>query len=364
RISDEVMFLNEYIPNDIEIDVTGTSAGFDIFCEGNSQINEASRVITTEELEICRANNVEPVALQVGTDAIAIVVNENNDFATDMTAGEIALLFGGAVNWSEIRPEWPNETIVRFIPGTDSGTFDYFVEEIYDGDDSDLVGVDATRISSDELVTSEDDNQLVRGVSDNEFAVGFFGYSYFAENEDRLNAIAINGITPTIETVDDGTYLLGRPLFLYVNQTVLQDEAHVAMFINYYLQTAPQLLDDLGFFATGEDAINTARTAYLDAIDTSVATGDDGLVSLPAVSIRDVSGNISITGSSTVFPLTDQIASNYEDEGYLPVLEVERGVDDTIAVPHTPGISIEIGDRLPFPTGEKFTQRHPIPNFN
>ncbi|MEO1644210.1 MAG: phosphate ABC transporter permease subunit PstC [Chloroflexota bacterium] len=353
RISDEVMFLNEYIPNDIEIDVTGTSAGFDIFCEGNSQINEASRVITTEELEICRANNVEPVALQVGTDAIAIVVNENNDFATDMTAGEIALLFGGAVNWSEIRPEWPNETIVRFIPGTDSGTFDYFVEEIYDGDDSDLVGVDATRISSDELVTSEDDNQLVRGVSDNEFAVGFFGYSYFAENEDRLNAIAINGITPTIETVDDGTYLLGRPLFLYVNQTVLQDEAHVAMFINYYLQTAPQLLDDLGFFATGEDAINTARTAYLDAIDTSVATGDDGLVSLPAVSIRDVSGNISITGSSTVFPLTDQIASNYEDEGYLPVLEVERGVDDTIAVPHTPGISIEIGDRVTL--GEFFT---------
>lgn len=353
RISEEVMFLNAYIPNDITTEVTGTGGGFEIFCEGNSDINEASRPITNEELEICRANNIEPIELQVGSDAIAIVVNTNNTFATDLTLEEVALIFGSADNWSDIRPEWPNQEIVRFIPGQDSGTFDYFVDVVYDGDDSPLIGVDATRVSSDELVTSEDDNQLVRGIGENEFAVGFFGYSYYAENQSTLNAIAIDGTAPTLETVDNGSYALGRPLFLYVNETALEEDEHIATFINYYLQTAPQLLEDLGFFASSAESIAATRTTFLETIGERVTTADDGSIALPDVDIRDISGDIFITGSSTVFPLTDQIASNYEDEGYLPVLEVERGFDDTVAVPHTPGVSIEIGDRVTL--GEFFT---------
>ncbi len=337
RISEEEMLLTEYIANEIDIEVTGTGGGFDLFCDGETEINNASRPISNEELEICRANGIEPVEFQIGTDALAVVVNAENDFATDITVEELQLIFSGADNWSDIRPEFPNQPILRFIPGTDSGTFDTFVEVVYDGDDIALIGADATRIESDELVTSEDDNQLVRGISSNEFAVGFFGYSYYLENADTLNAVTIDGVTPSLETVENGTYLLGRPLFIYTSEEALEDKPHIAAYINYYLQAVNSLIEDAGYFPASETVLNDSITTWLDA------TGE---ATLPEVTVSEVAGNIHIAGSSTVFPITDMITDDFIAEGYQPLLTVVRGTNGTFPDEHSAGATIEIGDRV------------------
>lgn len=348
RIGEEEMFLETYISNHIAIEVTGTGGGFERFCAGQTDINEASRPITNEELEICRANNIEPVELHVGTDALAIVINSENDFLSDVTLEELAEIFGDAQFWSDIRPEYPNQPILRFIPGMDSGTFDYFVDVVYNGDDSLLVGVDATRVSSDELVTSEDDNQLVRGISNNPYAIGFFGYSYYLENQDTLSTLSINGVTPSNETVVDGSYIFSRPLFIYTSEAKLSESPHLATFINYYLQQAPQVIETVGYFPASQNITNDTRTEYLNAIGADIVTDDSGLITLPEVNLDAVAGDINIAGSSTVFPLTQEIADSYiaDADGYLPVATVIRGINDTFIEDHNAGTVIEVGERV------------------
>jgi|GEM_PF-95716 len=357
RISEEEMLLEEYIANEIDIEITGTGGGFDLFCEGETHINNASRPISNDESEICRANGVTPVELQIGTDAVAVVINAQNDFASDITFEELQLIFNGSENWSDIRPEWPNQPIVRFIPGTDSGTFDTFVEIVFDGDDSQLIGTDATRISSEDLVTSEDDNQLVRGISSNEFAVGFFGYSYYLENQETLTAVTIDGVTPSLETVENGTYLLGRPLFIYANEQALDEEEQIAAFVTYYLQHVGGIIEEVGYFPASTNTLNASKAILLDILGEDLTEDSNGEVILPEVVVADIAGNIHIAGSSTVFPITDEITLQFKDEGYLPVLNVIRGVNGTFAEEHPAGAIIEIGDSvspIEFFTGTKW----------
>ncbi len=346
RLGEEIMFLEEYVANDIAIDITGTGGGFDLFCDGQTQINNASRMISQEELEICRANNIEPVAFQVGMDAVVVVVNAGNTFATDITQDELQEIFGTAENWSDIRPEWVNQPITRFIPGTDSGTFDTFVDVVYEGDDSVLIGADAVRISSDELVTSEDDNQLVRGVSSNLYAVGFFGYSYYLDNAESLSAVTIDDIAPSVETVADGTYLLSRPLYIYTSEEILANQPQVTTFIDYYLLNAPTILDEVGYFALSTEQVNATRSNLLDYMGVAINTDDDGNVVLPEVTVTDVSGDIHIAGSSTVAPITERISQMFKDEGYQPLLTVSRAINDTFPEEHRAGTIIEVGDRV------------------
>ena len=346
RIGNEEMLLETYIANEITVDVTGTGGGFASFCDGTTQINNASRAISNDELEICRANGIEPVEFQIGTDALAVVINANNDFATDITLEELQLIFSGAENWSEIRPEWPNQAILSFIPGTDSGTFDTFVEVVYEGDDSLILGVDATSVSSEELVTSEDDNQLVRGISDNPYAVGFFGYGYYLENQDTLNAITIDGVSPSVTSVEDGTYLLGRPLFIYVNEQALQEEAQVAAYVTYYLEHVASVIRDVGYFPASDDGLNASKAMLLSVLGQDLAQTDAGQVILPEVVVTDVAGNLHIAGSSTVAPITYEITELFIGEGYHPVLNVVRGVNGTFPEEHNAGNIIEVGDRV------------------
>ncbi len=127
-----------------------------------------------------------------------------------------------------MRPEWPAENILRFIPGTDSGTFDYFVEHIFAKDKEPHLTAANTQLS-------EDDNGLVQGVLGSPYAVGYFGYAYYAENAGTLKALSINGVAPTAESVEDNSYVLARPLFIYSDAEIMQEKPQVAAYINFFL---------------------------------------------------------------------------------------------------------------------------------
>ncbi|MGB7338878.1 MAG: phosphate ABC transporter permease subunit PstC [Phototrophicaceae bacterium] len=338
RIQDEEMLLETYIANEIDIAVTGTGGGFALFCQGETHINNASRAITADELEACNANDIQALELQIGTDALAVVINAENTFATDLTSDELQLIFGDAIHWSDVRPEWANEPIMRFIPGTDSGTFDTFVDVVFDGDASQV-------LASSQLVTSEDDNQLVRGISNDPYAVGFFGYAYALDNAEALTAVSINGVAPSVTSVEDNTYLLGRPLYLYINQQALLDEPQIAAFTSYYLQNVTTVEEGIGYFPLSDAALNTTKTVFLEAIGATITSDDAGNIALDPIDLTGVEGDIHIAGSSTVFPVTQQIATDFTALGYMPVLHVIRGLNGTFAEEHPAGATIEIGDR-------------------
>lgn len=241
----------------ITIDSIGTGAGFERFCvSGDSDISNASRAIRPSEVEQCRANGREPLEFRVGTDALAVVVNNDNDFVTDLSLDELIVLFSTAKLWSDVRPEFPDEPIARFIPGTDSGTFDFFVEAVFKDDESII-------LSADNLRLSEDDDVLAEGIEGNPYAVGFFGFAYLASHSDRVHAIAINGVEPNETTAEDGSYFLARPLFIYSDPKVLADKPQVAAFIAYYLSLVNDEILEVGYFPASDDALNLAKNTWL-----------------------------------------------------------------------------------------------------
>ena len=155
----------------------GSGAGFERFCvEGETDISNASRAIKDSEVESCAAIGRTPIEFRVGADALAVTVSAANDFVSDVTLEELATIFSSADTWSDVRAEWPSVAIQRFIPGTDSGTFDYFVEEVFDEDEEPMLSANPQ--------LSEDDNVLAQGVTGSPYAIGFFGYAYYVENRD------------------------------------------------------------------------------------------------------------------------------------------------------------------------------------
>ncbi len=187
----------------LTIDSIGSGAGFERFCKtGETDIANASRAIKDSEVESCAAINRTPIEFRVGTDALAVVVSSENDFLTNVTLEELATIFSTqATKWSDVNPAWPNEDILRFSPGTDSGTFDYFVEAVmtpvFVVDETADEGKDKEAIlNASNIQFSEDDNVLVQGVEGSPYAIGYFGYAYFAENQGNLKAISIEGVTP------------------------------------------------------------------------------------------------------------------------------------------------------------------------
>jgi phosphate transport system substrate-binding protein len=254
-------FQNEGYAGNVTIDSIGSGAGFERFCEaGETDVSNASRPIKDSEVESCRSIGREPIEFRVGTDALAVTVSEENDFITTATLEELALIFGSAEKWSDVNPSWPEEQILRFIPGTDSGTFDYFVEEIYDKDEEPILKALNTQLS-------EDDNVLVQGILGSPYAIGFFGYAYYAENSDVLKVLAIEGVEPTRETVDDTSYPLARPLFIYSDAKIIETKPQVAAYINFFLSFVNEEIVDVGYFPAPEADLNAAVQAWLDAME-------------------------------------------------------------------------------------------------
>jgi phosphate transport system substrate-binding protein len=269
------LFKNEGYADQITIDSIGTGGGFERFCKtGETDIANASRKIKDSEKENCAALNPprNPVEFRVGTDAIAVVVSFTNDFLTDVTREELAKIFSSdAVKWSDIRPEWPAENILRYVPGTDSGTFDYFVEAVMNP----VYVKDATAdkgkgeeafLKAENLTQSEDDNVLVQGVEGSPYAIGFFGYAYYNAEAANLKALSIDGIAPTAETAESGEYPLARPLFIYSDPAIMKAKPQVADFINFFLTRVNEVISDVGYFPASDKATNAAMQALLDAM--------------------------------------------------------------------------------------------------
>jgi phosphate transport system substrate-binding protein len=240
---------------------TGTGGGFKRFCAGETDISDASRPIKESEAELCAQSGVEYLELRVALDGLAVLVHPSNDFAQCITLPELKRVWepGSTVKiWSDVRPEWPAEAIRLYGPGTNSGTFDYFTEAVMGTEDA----------SRPDYTASEDDNVLVQGVEGDRFALGYFGYAYFEENQERLKALQVDGgagcVAPTPETITSGTYTpLSRPLMIYVRKASLS-RPEVRRFVEFYLEKAAELVSQVGYVPL-EAGHYLAERARLDA---------------------------------------------------------------------------------------------------
>ena len=253
-------FKNEGYGGLITVDSVGSGAGFERFTKGETDIANASRPIKSKEVEAAKSIDREPIEIRVGTDALAVVVSKSNTFIREATIEDLAKIFSTALTWKEVNSSWPNEEILRFIPGTDSGTFDFFTEEVFDKDTKPI-------LSADNLQLSEDDNILVQGILGSPYAIGFFGYAYYAENQDKLNILRIEGIEPTDKTVDNNSYPLARPLFMYTTANIMQEKPQVAAFIAFYLTYVNDEIKKVGYFPANEVALDDAKKKWLDAME-------------------------------------------------------------------------------------------------
>ncbi len=232
---------------DAIVNISGTGGGFERFCTGETDINDASRAIVPDEVATCEENGVEWYELRIATDGLAHVVNPENDFADCLTVEQLAEVWqvnSEITTWDQVDADFPAETIGLYGPDPDSGTYDYWVE-IVDETTGTESGIRA------DYTASVDDNVLVEGVAGDPNALGYFGYAYYEQNQDSLSVLGIDGgdgcVEPSSETVQDGTYPLARPLFIYVKAESLQDPA-VQEFVQFYIANAPELVADVGYF--------------------------------------------------------------------------------------------------------------------
>ena len=231
----------------VTVGISGTGGGFKKFCRGETDISDASRPISKKEMDACKEAGIKYIELPVAFDALTVVVNKNNDWLKSITVDELKKMWepaaqGKVLKWSDVNPKWPNEKLVLFGPGADSGTFDYFTDAINGKE----------KASRGDFTASEDDNVLVQGVSRDKHALGYFGLAYYAENKDKLKAVPIvgksgNAVSPSLETVMDGTYQpLARPIFIYVSEKSMA-KPEVRNFVEFYMQNATALVKEVGY---------------------------------------------------------------------------------------------------------------------
>ena len=228
----------------VNVGISGTGGGFKRFTVGEIEISDASRPIKSSEAEAAQQNGIEYIEFSIALDGLSVVANHQNTWVDYMTVQELNMTWrpnSTVTKWNDIRPSWPDQPIHLYGPGTDSGTFDYFTEVI--------VGkVDASR---PDYTASEDDNILVQGIAGDTYALGYFGYAYYAENTDKLKIVPIDSgsgpVTPTDQTINSGQYVpLSRPLFIYVNKESLE-RAEVKEFVRFYMENGERLVAEVGY---------------------------------------------------------------------------------------------------------------------
>jgi len=252
-------FKKEGYKGNVSLDSIGSGGGMERFIKGEIDIAAASRAIKSSEAEAARKAGRDPLEIRIGSDAITVCVSKKNTFVTGLTKAELAILFSTAEFWSDVRASFPKKPILRYTPGTDSGTFDYFIEHVFAKNKKPL-------LEAKNLNMSEDDNVLVQGVLGSEYAVGFFGFAYFVENKAKMTALALDGVDASTATVDNGTYQLSRPLFLYTTAKILHEKPQVAAFVDYYLTSVNRLIKKVGYFPAHADVLKKAKQSYLDAV--------------------------------------------------------------------------------------------------
>jgi phosphate transport system substrate-binding protein len=228
----------------VTVGVSGTGGGFKRFCAGEIDIADASRPIKNEERADCEQGGITFTEIRIAWDGLSVVTNPSNDFVDCLTVDELKAIWepGSTIdNWSQVRAGFPDKDLTLFGPGTDSGTFDYFTEEI----------AGETGASRPDYTASEDDNVLVQGVEGDPGALGYFGFAYYEQNADRLRLLGVDGgagcIQPSVATIESGEYApLSRPLFLYVKNDALA-EPQVAAFLDFALTEGAELVRQVGY---------------------------------------------------------------------------------------------------------------------
>jgi phosphate transport system substrate-binding protein len=248
----------------VTVGISGTGGGFERFCRGETDLSNASRPIAEDEQAACAEEGVEYHEFQVATDALTNVVNTANDWATCLTVEQLKAIWepGSKIkNWNQVAPSFPDVRLSLFGAGTDSGTFDYFTDVI--------VGEEGA--SRTDYQASEDDNVTVQGVSGERGGLGYFGFSYFEENQGRLKALEVNSggdcVAPSVETAQEGTYApLSRPLYVYVKKSSFDENQDVQSFIKYMLDNNRTIAEAARFVPLSEDQISEQRSKYESAL--------------------------------------------------------------------------------------------------
>ncbi len=232
----------------VTVGVSGSGGGFKKFCRGETDISNASRPISVEEMEACRKAGIKYMELPVAFDALTVVINPANNWVKDgvLTIADLKKMWEpaaqGTVNtWKQVRGEWPAEKLMLFGPGADSGTFDYFTEAV----------MGKSKASRGDFTASEDDNTLVQGVENNKSALGYFGFAYYAAHKDKMRAVKIDGgkgpVAPSVENVINGTYSpLSRPLFIYVKDSAAT-RPEVREFVQFMMTQGADLVTEVGY---------------------------------------------------------------------------------------------------------------------
>ncbi|MGL5823942.1 MAG: PstS family phosphate ABC transporter substrate-binding protein [Nocardioides sp.] len=253
--------LNEENP-DIQVTVgeAGTGGGFEVFCQGKTDISDASRPIKEdEEAPVCAEAGVEYTELQVATDALTVVVNK--DLEVDcLTMDQLKALWGPdskVKNWKDLDPSFPDQKIALFGPGTDSGTYTYMAEDVIESE---------TEQTRTDYEASEDDNVIVQGVAGTPGGTGYFGYTYYEQNTDTLKALSIDSgagcVEPSAETAIDGTYTpLSRPLFIYVSNKSYTDNEAVKAYVDFYIENLPELAKAALFIPLSDEQTAATESA-------------------------------------------------------------------------------------------------------
>ena len=239
----------------VTVGISGTGGGFKKFCRNEIDIVNASRPITSMEMEACKQEGVQYIEMPIAFDALTVVVNPKNTWSKTITVEELKKIWepgaqGKITNWNQINPAWPDKKIKLYGPGADSGTFEYFTEAV----------VGKAKSSRGDFTASEDDNVLVQGVASDIYALGFFGFAYYIENIKKINAVAVDngngGVLPSAATVENNSYKpLSRPIFIYVNAKSA-DKPEISEFVNFYMKNAPELVTEVKYFPLSKEVYN------------------------------------------------------------------------------------------------------------
>ncbi|WP_254531341.1 PstS family phosphate ABC transporter substrate-binding protein [Natrinema gelatinilyticum] len=264
-ISDEMAqrFMDENPGVNVTVDSTGSGGGFENhFCPGNADINGASRPIKSEEEDHCAENDVTPIEMHIAGDALTMAVSPDNDWVDCMSFDEMEQIWGenAASTWSEVNSDWPDEEILRYGPDTTSGTYDWFTANVSGGS------------HTTDYEGTEDDNTIIQGLTNSPYAIGYFGYAYYAENQDRVKALDVKETesddcgTPDLQAASEGTYPMARPLFIYPSEEAVQRE-EVYEFLKFYLENsnASWIADDVGYVPSNQDMVDENMSALDNA---------------------------------------------------------------------------------------------------
>ncbi len=276
----------------VTVGISGTGGGFKKFCRGDTDISDASRPIKDSEQQICAQNGIEYIELPAALDALTVVVNPDNDWVDHLSVAELKRIWqpaaqGKITRWSQVRPSFPDRSLTLFGAGTDSGTYDYFVEAVVNG-----------KSSRGDFTASEDDNVLVQGVANNLNALGFFGLAYYEENQDKLKAVPISWkggkpVLPSVANAKDASYQpLSRPIFIYVNKHSADTKPHVARFVEFYMNKkhAAPLVKEVGYVPLPEKAYDMAAKKFKDRVTGTVFHGAEVGVGIEELMARTPKG--------------------------------------------------------------------------